>query len=629
MRLNVTGRLQAVLPEGRLLPEDVWRRRHGLIVRVALAQAVVLGVLALVVDQHPITALGMAVGVAAPVVVALLPAPPEGRGILAAAATLGVMVGCSVFVYLLDGLTEAHFLFFVMVGLVSLYQDWVPFGVALLVVIGHHGVVGTLFPHSVFGHAAAHHDPWLWAGIHGAFVLAASTVHLAAWRTSEQQGLRDGLTGLANRTRFVEVTDRLLAAGAPVSVLLVDVDDFKDVNDARGHDAGDQLLVSIGERLIGCVHPADLVARLGGDEFAVLLASGPERAERVAERVLAALAAPVLVQGRPVGVHVSIGIADTTSSGERDALTLLRNADLAMYLAKAAGKSRMHRYADGMAQAARTKVELMEDLAVAAGSGQLEVHYQPTLALADGQVVGYEALLRWHHPTRGPVSPADFIPLAEEGGHIVEIGRWVLDEATRQAVAWSRQSGRPVGVAVNLSPRQLADDDVVAVVQRTLAAHGLPAHQLTLEVTEGVLVRDVDAVVEQLEELRAIGVRIAIDDFGTGYSSLSYLRRLPADIVKIDRSFVQDLGTSGSSTSLVASIIELAHSLGLEVVAEGVETTAQHALLESLACSHAQGYLFGRPLPAAEQAPPRATVPVVAATARRADVVLPHAVAPA
>jgi diguanylate cyclase len=603
VRLSVSARLRDLLPEGRLLPDDVWRRRHRMIVQVALVQTVALAGLALVRGQDPLLTLLSTTAMALPLAVAGLPAPREARGIRAGAATLSVMLGCAVFVHLLDGLTEAHFLFFVMIGLVSLYQDWEPFGVALLVVLVHHGVVGALFPHAVFGHASGHRDPWVWAAIHAAFVLAASAVHLAAWRLNEQQGLRDPLTGLANRTLLVETAGRLLAQPGSVSVLLVDVDDFKDVNDARGHAVGDELLVAVGERLRALVRPGDEVARLGGDEFAVVLAAGPETARRFGEGILASLANPLVVAGRPMTPHVSIGIAGTATAEDRSALTLLRNADVAMYVAKAAGKNRQMTYADGMAQAAETKAALIEDLALATSAGQLEVYYQPTIDLADGATVGYEALLRWHHPTRGPVAPADFIPLAEEGGHIVEMGRWVLARATAQAARWSASTGRAIGIAVNLSPRQLEDDDVLQIVQEALAASGLPASQLTLEVTEGVLVRDVDTVVAQLSALRALGVRIAIDDFGTGYSSLSYLRRLPADIVKIDRSFVKDLDNGGRSTTLVASIVELARSLRLEVVAEGVETRAQQEVLEALACSHAQGYLFGRPLPAAEQEP--------------------------
>ena len=561
-----------------------------------------LGVVALLHGEAAPVALLGAAAVAAPVAIAVLPG--AARAVQAAAATMSLLAASMLLVYLMHGLTEAHFHFFVMVGLVSLYQDWVPFGVALVVVLIHHGVLGTVFPHSVFGHSAAHHNPWAWAGVHGAFVLAASLAHLAAWRLNEQQGLRDQLTGLANRTQLVETTDRLLLrrAGA-VTVLLLDVDDFKDVNDARGHAVGDQLLLAVGARLLGCVRPGDVVARLGGDEFAVVLANGPTTAGRVAERMLVALADPVQIDGRPLGIHVSIGLASTLTASDRTSGTLLRNADLAMYMAKAQGKNRLVRYADGMAQAAQNKVQLIEDLAGVVATGQLEVHYQPTISLSDGGTTGYEALLRWHHPTRGLVPPAEFIPLAEDGGHIVEIGRWVLAQATAQAAAWSLQSGRAIDVAVNLSPRQLADDDVVRAVREALLASGLPARQLTLEVTEGVLVHDVEQVVVQLRALRALGVRIAIDDFGTGYSSLSYLRRLPADIVKIDRSFISELGTTGPSTTLVASIIELARSLHLDVVAEGVETPEQSAVLQNLSCSHAQGYLFGRPRPAADQQP--------------------------
>ncbi|MBM7807954.1 diguanylate cyclase (GGDEF)-like protein [Geodermatophilus bullaregiensis] len=597
MDLRVLPHLRSHLPEGRMLPGEIWRSRHLLLVRVSAVQAAGIGVMALGLGRSVLAAVLMTAATAYPLAFTLLPG--AGRMLRAAGTTVSLLTASALLVHLLEGLTESHFHFFVVVGLVSLYQSWAPFGLALGVVVLHHGVLGTLFPHSVFGHAAAYHDPWLWALVHGAFVLAASLAHLASWRLNEQQGLRDPLTGLANRTLVHETTERLLARrGGAVSVLFLDLDDFKDVNDTRGHAAGDQLLTTVSERLQACTRSGDEVARLGGDEFAIVVDGGAEVATAIGERVLAALAEPVLVGGRPLTVHVSIGVADSATAGDRRAGTLLRNADLAMYQAKSQGKNRLVRYAPGMAQAAEDKATLAADLVAATAAGQLAVHYQPTVALADGRTTGYEALLRWHHPGRGMVPPVEFIPMAEESGHIVEIGRWVLEQAVRQAAVWTAESGRPVGMAVNLSPRQLVDDDVVGLVDAVLARHGLPAGQLTLEVTEGVLLRDVDQVVDQLRDLRGLGVRIAIDDFGTGYSSLSYLRRLPADIVKIDRSFVQDLGSEGRSTTLVASIIELARSLQLEVVAEGVETQEQHAVLGDLACSHAQGYLFGRPQPA-------------------------------
>jgi EAL domain-containing protein (putative c-di-GMP-specific phosphodiesterase class I) len=251
-----------------------------------------------------------------------------------------------------------------------------------------------------------------------------------------------------------------------------------------------------------------------------------------------------------------------------------------------------------MAEAARRRGQLAQDLARAADAGELEVHYQPTVRLTDGRTTGFEALVRWRHPERGLIPPGEFIPLAEETGAIASIGRWVLREALRQGAEWSAGSGTPLRMAVNLSPRQFQDGDVVAEVGEALAASGFPAGQLTLEVTEGMLVRDVDSVVAQLDLLRGQGIRIAIDDFGTGFAGLSYLRHLPADIIKIDRSFISDLPTGRSASTLITSIVELARTLGLDVVAEGVETDEQRRALQDLDCAQAQGYFFARPEPA-------------------------------
>jgi len=596
-------RLAALLPEGRSLPEAVWRRRHAVLLRIAALHALGLGGLSLLTGHSFLASLTGTIAVLVPLPLAL---PAEfGRELRAAATTVSLIGGSVLLVHLMAGVTEAHFSFFVVVGLVSLYQAWIPFGVALLLTIAHHGILGTLHPHEVFGTTAAQHQPWVWAGIHGGFVLAASLANLAAWRLNEQQGLRDALTGLANRTLLLEEAARLLGRRRGVSVLLVDVDDFKAVNDTRGHGTGDRLLQAVAGRIAGCTRPDDVLARLGGDEFAVVVAGGSSTARAVGARILGAFATPVSVDGRSIVVHLSIGVADTLTAPDRSGETLLRNADLAMYLAKAQGGHRLVVYADGMAEEARSKAELLEDLSAALAGEQLEVHYQPVVSLPRCEITSYEALLRWRHPVRGLVPPGEFVPLAEDSGLIGPIGAWVLREAARQASAWSREAGRPIGMAVNLSPRQLSDDDVVAMVAAVLDETGMAPAQLTLEVTETVLVQDLDRVADRLQALRGLGVRIAIDDFGTGYSSLSYLRRLPADTIKIDRSFVTDLARDDASRTLVASIIELARSLRLDVVAEGVEDGAQHEVLRSLRCSHAQGFLFARPQPAAAQLPGR------------------------
>jgi len=421
------------------------------------------------------------------------------------------------------------------------------------------------------------------------------------------QALHDPLTGLANRALFGDRLEHALARpmrpGATVAVLLIDLDDFKDLNDSLGHDAGDDLLTIIAARLQGHARAADTVARLGGDEFALLLEdTDAAEAVRMAEVLLEALAWPVALRGRDLVPTASIGIA--IAAGE-DAETLLRNADTAMYAAKRQGKGRSTLFEPAMYATVVKRVDLAADLSRAVQESQLHLCYQPEVHLRSGRIVGLEALLRWRHPTRGAVSPGEFIPIAEDSGLIVPIGRWVLQEACHQAKSWQQQwpATPPLMLAVNLSARQLQHPAILDEVRAALAAADLDPQSLVLEITETAVMEQLDAAVAILTRLRELGVRLALDDFGTGYSSLSYLQRLPVDILKIDRSFIGGVTGSAEESALARAIVNLGQTLGLETVAEGVETAEQLAVLRQLGCQLGQGYHLARPLgPAAVDA---------------------------
>jgi diguanylate cyclase (GGDEF)-like protein/PAS domain S-box-containing protein len=425
------------------------------------------------------------------------------------------------------------------------------------------------------------------------------------------EAYHDALTQLANRALFRErVTDALRrrTADGEVTVLFLDLDGFKEVNDSLGHLAGDQLLVQVADRLRASVRDGDVVARFGGDEFAVLIespfGSPPDDAEQIARRIIDGLREPFAGETRDIHVQASIGLAaagllaDAETDGTEQ---LMRNADLAMYKAKSAGGSGYASYDPAMLAELVARLELEADLRVALDRKQLQLHYQPTVDLATGDVIGFEALVRWQHPERGLIAPGGFIPIAEATGLIVPVGRWVLREACRQAVEWSRAgAGRPVKMAVNVSVRQFDRSDLVEVVAGILAETGMPADQLCLEMTESVLMTDTDDNLEQLVRLKALGVTLAIDDFGTGYSSLAYLRRFPVDTLKIDRSFVERLGALTDDTALADTIVQLGKSLGMATVAEGIEEFGQLAALREMGCHFAQGYYFSRPMPAEE-----------------------------
>ena len=426
------------------------------------------------------------------------------------------------------------------------------------------------------------------------------------------EAYHDALTQLANRALFRErVAEALRKRGASddVTVLFLDLDGFKEVNDSLGHLAGDQLLVQVADRLRASVREGDLVARFGGDEFAVLIDSplsgdGSDDAERVARRIVEVLEQPFGSDTRDIHVQASIGLASASKLGEPEgdgAEQLMRNADLAMYKAKSAGGGCFAAYHPDMLAGLVARLELEADLRLALERGQLQLHYQPTVDLTTSEVIGFEALARWQHPQRGMITPAEFIPIAEATGLIVPLGRWVLREACRQAVEWTAAAdGRPVKMAVNVSVRQFDRADLVEVVAGILAETGMPADQLCLEMTESVLMTDTDDNLEQLLRLKALGVTLAIDDFGTGYSSLAYLRRFPVDTLKIDRSFVERLGALTDDTALADTIVQLGKSLGMATVAEGIEEFGQLAALREMGCHFAQGYYFSRPVPAVE-----------------------------
>jgi len=422
------------------------------------------------------------------------------------------------------------------------------------------------------------------------------------------QAFHDSVTGLANRALFKDrvehALERQTREDRPVSVLFMDLDDFKTINDSLGHAAGDRLLAEVGDRLKDCLRGADTAARLGGDEFAILLEDGGDGidAAEVASRILARLEGAFHLESKDVFVRASIGIASaehTKKVGPEGAEELLRNADVAMYMAKEAGKGRYQVFEPAMHDTALKRLELKADLQRAIDNEEFILNYQPVIELQTGQIEGFEALLRWKHPERGIVPPLDFIPLAEETGIIVPIGRWVLREAALRAKELQERypADPPLHMAVNLSARQLQRPEIVNEVAEILMETQLDPETLVLEITESVMMEDMDLSIQRLAELKELGVRLAVDDFGTGYSSLNYIRRFPVDILKVDKSFVDGVNEGGEESALTAAIIELAGILKLRPVAEGIERADQLERLLDLKCDLGQGYYFAKPLP--------------------------------
>jgi diguanylate cyclase (GGDEF)-like protein len=423
----------------------------------------------------------------------------------------------------------------------------------------------------------------------------------------ERMANEDSLTGLANRHAFLEsVPDRLAAArasGTALALLFIDLDDFKQVNDTHGHAAGDALLKLAAQRLQSLLRPSDQVARCGGDEFLVLLdpCDGERDAAAVAERIVAALAAPFAIADEVHAIGASVGISLFPRDGA-DAATLIRNGDIAMYAGKADGKGQYRFYDPSLSSSLHARSRLKRSMLEAIERDQFVLHYQPRVDAASGRLLSMEALLRWQHPELGMIAPGEFIPLAESSGLIVKLGDIVIDKACAQVAAWRDEGAQLVPVSINVSPKQFLRGGVRQQLAQALARFALPASLIEVEITESAMMGDQDAILDELEALRALGIKLHVDDFGTGYSSLSQLQRLKMDVLKVDRAFTAELGNSREGEVFFQAIVSMAHALGMEVVAEGVETEVQLEILRALGCNEVQGYLIARPVAPAEMA---------------------------
>jgi diguanylate cyclase (GGDEF)-like protein/PAS domain S-box-containing protein len=731
-------RLLRWLPEGKTLPADVWARRHRGLLLILAAHLLLLPTFG--ITQHWSLATVWGLDLIPATLGAVAAWSRLNRRVRSCLCAIALLSCSAILVVEWHGTIEAHFHYFVMVGVMALYEEWWAYALAIGFVVLQHGAMSAVDPNAVFDHMDAMHDPWKWAGIHGFFVAALAIANLVSWRANEDeraqtlaahgltrgseerfrrafddapvamalvsplggllkvnhelcqrtgapedcvglcfwdlvpeadradlaaswppeeddpgterrylrsdgsvgwilwrhslisdadgwpdhyvsqgvdissrklvqerldhQAHHDALTELPNRTLFQRALRQALQRrpriGGTVAVLFADLDNFKVINDSLGHGTGDELLQAVAERLRDALRPDDTIARFGGDEFVVLLEAVEDIAEarRVADRLAGALRAPFVLEGQQRFVTASFGIALADADGA-NADDLLRDSDAAMYRAKEQGKARAEVFDESLRLRAIERLELEDGLRDAIAKDELVLHYQPEVALADGRVIGTEALLRWRHPVHGLIAPLRFIPIAEQSGLIVSIGAWVLREACEQAAAWRADGHEDFVMSVNLSPRQLSSPSIADTIADALADAGLPASALCLEITESAIMEDPESAQRILQGLKALGVQLAIDDFGVGYSSLSHLKYLlPVDLIKIDKSFIDGLLDSGESRAIVTAVIELATALGVQAVAEGVETPEQAEHLRAMGCQIAQGFHFARPLPA-------------------------------
>ncbi|MCU1398101.1 MAG: diguanylate cyclase [Acidimicrobiales bacterium] len=528
----------------------------------------------------------------------------RSRARQASMVTLDLFVCASLYVYLAGGVTEAHFIYFVLVGVIALYQDWRPFLIGIALVVVDHVVLGLVMPDAVFGSHGMSMTTMTTAKlatVHAAFLVGSTVASIVAWKASEVQGRSDELTGLPNRQVLSDVLEWTLSPGrSGVSVLLVDLCGFKRINDVYGHDAGDQLLVEVARRISRTCRRQDVVARVGGDEFVVVLPdSDSHGAISAVARIAEACGEPLRVDDRTIRITASIGVVVVAQAdGPRRPIEVLSDADLAMCAAKRQyGDSGGFKiFVPSMRAQARADFELELDLAESVERGELRLLYQPVVDMVTSQIVGAEALVRWQHPTRGLLGPIEFIPAAERTGLIVGIGRWVLQEAVAQLSLWNERFPHlgDLSMHVNLSTHQLRSSSLVAEIRELVQPSPIVADRLVIEITESALLGgDRDLIV--LRQLKDLGIRLALDDFGTGYSSLSNLARLPIDELKIDKSFTDDVPV-GPNRTLMAGVLALAGRVGMIPIIEGIERPEQVSELLAMGARVGQGYYYSRPL---------------------------------